>query len=139
EQAGKVRAMTASIAHRTVLFVYAMQLASGWSWPTQAAAAPELVVTNNLTLGREEHLSERLVIRASHLTVDGNGATLVGPGQMGDVKSLENAGIGVLVEGAVDVTIKNLNAHGFGTGLVLRNVEAAAVSDCDFSDNYHNP
>jgi parallel beta-helix repeat protein len=37
------------------------------------------------------------------------------------------------------VTLKNLRVRGFATGLLLRQVTAASISDCDFSDNYHNP
>jgi parallel beta-helix repeat protein len=106
-----------------------------------SAVAPEieqLIVTNDLRLTPGVH-STRLVIRASHVVVDGNGSTLTGPGVIGNPKSLEGAGIGVLVEGVSDVTLKNLNVQGFATGLVIRQARALSVTHCDFSDNYHNP
>lgn len=99
----------------------------------------EVVVTNDLVLPKGAELSLRLVVRASDVSIDGNGATLVGPGKAGDTNSLGSAGTGVLVEGATGVTLKNLRVRGFATGLVMRDVTAASVNDCDFSDNYHNP
>ena len=99
----------------------------------------EITVTNNLVLEKEARLSARLVVRVSHVTIDGNGATLIGPGQIGDPQSLEAAGLGILIEGADDVRLKNINVRGFATGLVIRQAQAISVSGCDFSDNYHNP
>ncbi len=99
----------------------------------------EIVVTNDLELAANQETSARLVVKVSGITIDGKGATLVGPGKVGEPESLEAAGVGVRVEGATGVTIKNLRARGFATGLVLRRVTAASISGCDFSDNYHNP
>jgi parallel beta-helix repeat protein len=110
--------------------------------PVATAAEPtvrEIVVTNDLTLPKGATLSARLLVRASQVTIDGNGATLVGPGRAGDPRSLEAAGAGVLLEGASGVTLKGLRARGFATGLVLRHARAVTVSGCDFSDNYHHP
>ncbi|MHB1306092.1 MAG: right-handed parallel beta-helix repeat-containing protein [Limisphaerales bacterium] len=99
----------------------------------------EMVVTNDLVLEKDADLHVRLIVRASHLTIDGNGATLVGPGTVGDTNSLAAAGEGVQIEGAVGVTLHNLKARGFAIGLAIRDSRAFAVRDCDFSDNYHNP
>ncbi|MBN2507892.1 MAG: right-handed parallel beta-helix repeat-containing protein [Verrucomicrobia bacterium] len=107
--------------------------------PAAQAAWREWVVTNDLVLEPGMELAARLVVRASHVTIDGRGATLVGPGRVGDAKSLETAGIGVRLEGVVDVTVKNLRARGFATGLAIRQARAVTVSGCDFSDNYHHP
>ena len=110
--------------------------AAGW---TADAAFGELVVTNDLVLEQGAQIPARIIVRASHVILDGNGATLVGPGRVGDVESLESAGVGVLIEGATGVTLKNLKVRGFATGLVIRQAQAVLVTDCDFSDNYHNP
>lgn len=99
----------------------------------------EITVTNDLVLALGAQLPARIVVRASHVTIDGNGATLTGPGRIGDVKSIETAGVGILIDGATGVTLKNLKARGFATGLVIRHAQAVTVSGCDFSDNYHNP
>jgi parallel beta-helix repeat protein len=104
-----------------------------------AAEPVELVVTNDLTFEAGGERSLRLIIRASHVTVNGRGATLVGPGRSGDPASLAAAGIGVRIEGACNVTVRGLKARGFATGLLARECEALRLSDCDFSDNYHNP
>jgi hypothetical protein len=80
---------------------------------TASAAVPEIIVTNNLMLEPGQH-SARLIVRASQVSIDGNGATLVGPGQIGDPKSLETAGVGVLIEGATGVTLNNIQVHAFG-------------------------
>jgi parallel beta-helix repeat protein len=107
--------------------------------PAAETALREIVVTHDMVLEQDALVAARLVVRASHVTLDGHGATLVGPGQTNNLKALESAGIGVLIEGATDVTVKNLKARGFATGLVVRQAQAVTVSDCDFSDNYHNP
>src|SRR5438552_3262872 len=86
--------------------------------------AVDIVVTNNFALEPGATLKSRLIVRASHLTIEGNGATLQGPGIAGDLKSLEDAGVGVLIEGCVNVTIRNLKAQGFATGLLARDSQA---------------
>lgn len=108
-------------------------------WTAAADGVRDLIVTNDLVLKKGAALSVRLIIRASQVTIDGNGATLVGTGVIGDPATLENAGIGVLVENVSNVTIKNLRVHGFALGLVMKQVSASSVEDCDFSDNYTNP
>lgn len=112
---------------------------AAWTSVSTAASVREIVVTNDFALERGAQMSARLIVRASYVTIEGNGATLLGPGQVGDPKSLEGAGVGILVEGATGVTLRNVRVRGFATGLLLRQAEAATVTDCDFSDNYHNP
>lgn len=102
-------------------------------------AVTEIIITNDFTLPTNAAVQARLIVKANHITLDGNGATLVGPGTVGDEKSLEKAGLGIVVDGCVNVTIKNLKARGFATGLVIRRSRAVSVSGCDFSDNYNNP
>src|SRR5437016_1291398 len=104
-----------------------------------SVSADDIVVTNDLILEKGAILKARLVVRASHVTIEGNGATLQGPGTVGETNTLEQAGVGVLLEGSVNVTIRNLNARGFATGLLARDGRALLIEGCDFSDNYHNP
>lgn len=99
----------------------------------------EMQVNGNLTLEKNATVHARLVIRASHITIDGNGAALAGPAKPGDPPALEKAGIGIVADGVTDVTIRNLKVKGFATGLVVRDGTAILVEHCDFSDNYHNP
>lgn len=98
-----------------------------------------ITVTNDLVLERGAELRARLVVKASHVTIEGNGATLIGPGTPGDTNGLARAGTGILLDGVSGVTLRNIKAKGFATGLVLRRVSAVNITDCDFSDNYHNP
>jgi parallel beta-helix repeat protein len=114
----------------------------GLSTPAVTAAGrgmDEIVVTRDRVLQKDARMSARIIVRASHVTVDGNGATLEGPGQVGDAASLESAGVGLQIEGATDVTVKNLSARGFAIGLLIREADAVTISECNFSDNYHNP
>jgi len=109
--------------------------------PSVAADEPPtiIVVTNHLMLKKGAVLKMRLVVRASNIAIDGEGATLQGPGREGDPKSLEEAGVCVLLEGCVNVTVRNLKARGFATGLAVREGRALLIEGCDFSGNYHNP
>jgi parallel beta-helix repeat protein len=123
---------------RVFFLAVGLSMIAGASLAT-GEAVPALEVTNDLVLSKDARLSLRLIVRASHVRIDGNGATMVGPGEIGNPQSLESAGIGVLVEGATDVALSNLRAAGFATGLVLHQATAAVITNCDFSDNYHNP
>jgi parallel beta-helix repeat protein len=102
------------------------------------AAVRDIIVTNDFRVpsGTNEL---RLIVKASHITIEGSGATLLGGGRGNDLKSLENAGIGVLLESVTNVKLQNLRVLGFANGLVMRDAKAISVSGCDFSDNYHNP
>jgi parallel beta-helix repeat protein len=122
--------------YMTFRLFFCWALAGTWAG---AIEVKELVVTNNLVLEKDARLALRLVVRGSHLTIDGNGAVLVGPGQVGDLKSLEAAGVGIAVEGGTDVTLTNLQVRGFATGLCARRATVLQVTRCNFSDNYDNP
>src|SRR3954447_13460884 len=99
----------------------------------------EIVITQDTTLDQNAVLNARLVIRASHVVIDGRGATLVGPARAGGLASYENAGIGVRAEGISEVTLRHLKVKGFATGLAVTDGRGWRVEGCDFSDNYHNP
>ncbi|RPI85090.1 MAG: PKD domain-containing protein, partial [Planctomycetaceae bacterium] len=77
-----------------------------------------------------------IVIKASNVTLDGKGAWLIGPGQ-GDPKSF--TGRAVFAEGVENVTIRNVNAKGWETGLVLQDSRKCVIENCDFSGNFHDP
>ena len=98
----------------------------------------DLIVTQDTTLTASDVLHRRVVVKADHVTLDGSGLTLSGPGK-GGLKELETAGNGITVEGCTNVTIKNLNARGFAIGLKMSHCRAVVVENCDFSDNYSNP
>ena len=77
-----------------------------------------------------------IVIKKSGVTLDGNGAWLVGAKE-GSPKGFQ--GNGVTLAGVEGVTVRNLKAKGFETGLVARNCRNIHVEGCDFSDNFHDP
>ncbi len=141
---GSIDARRRNCANRGVrilhLLAFSVLLLNLPSFISSAAdpATREIVVTNDLVLAPGTH-AMRLVVRANHITIDGNGATLFGPGEIGNPKSLETAGAGILIADAAGVTLKNIRVHGFATGLILRRGEALSITGCDFSDNYHNP
>ncbi len=102
-----------------------------------ALVAQERILTKSVTLKKNAILSSPLVIQANHITLDGNGAVIQGPGRPGDRKSY--IGTGVRAEGCSGVTIVNLKVRGFERGLAARDGTGWRIGNCDFSDNYHDP
>ncbi|MEW6071103.1 MAG: right-handed parallel beta-helix repeat-containing protein [Planctomycetota bacterium] len=97
----------------------------------------ERLVTADLILAPGEVLATPLVIAADGITIDGNGAVVRGPGKPGELATFQ--GIGIRLEGRRNVTIRNLAAHGFATGLAATDCEGLVIEGGDFSDNYHDP
>jgi parallel beta-helix repeat protein len=97
----------------------------------------EIQVTSDMTLEKDAQLDARLVILADYVTIDGNGATLVGPGISGKPDSFQ--GIGIIAEGCKGVTLRNLKVKGCAAGLVVKGGENWLIDGCDFSDNFHDP
>ena len=62
---------------------------------TRPPTVREIVITQDTKLDQDVLLKARIVIKASHVSIDGNGATLQGPGEVGNPKSLEGAGAGI--------------------------------------------
>jgi parallel beta-helix repeat protein len=103
----------------------------------EPAESKPVVLTRNTTLEKNAVLNHGLIIEADGITVDGNGATLAGPGKVGDLKSF--VGVGVLARGCSNVTIRSLKVRGFQSALVAQDGEGWLVEGCDFSDNFHDP
>ncbi len=76
----------------------------------------------------------RLVIGASNITIDGNGTTLLGD----DVAPNLRKGVAISANGQSDITIKNIRAQHFETGLHVIDGERWTIENCDFSDNFHD-
>jgi hypothetical protein len=85
------------------------------SFCLHANAGEPFVVTKDLVLEKGAVLDRPIVIRSSHVTIDGNGATIQGPGKAGDPKSF--AGAGITAEGCSGVTLRNVKVRGFQSGL----------------------
>jgi hypothetical protein len=116
-----------SIAHLALLFPFCVR----------ASAAEPLAVTKDLVLEKAVVIDRPIVVGASHITIDGNGATIQGPGKAGDPKSF--AGIGISADGCSGVTIRNIKVRGFQAGLKASDGDAWLVEGSDFSGNFHDP
>lgn len=79
---------------------------------------------------------ESLVIKASNITIDGRGAWIVGEKDR-PVNKLK--GVAILAEGVSNVTLKNVNAKGWETGLRIVGGSGWTIENCNFSDNFHDP
>jgi parallel beta-helix repeat protein len=99
------------------------------------APLPVLEVTSDLTLDPLRTYGA-IVVRKSGITIDGQGAWLTGPG---GAAPKDFRGTAIRAEGVSRVTLKNINAKGWETGLVVRDGEGWAVEHCNFSDNFHDP
>lgn len=55
------------------------------------------------------------------------------------VNNLGFCGVGLLLKGLKNVTIRGLTAKGFRIGVVLVDCENIIVENCVFSDNFHDP
>ncbi len=75
-------------------------------------------------------MPEPFVISADSITIDGNGATLVGDDQRGS---------GIIVDGARDVTIRDLRLLNFYHAIVVRDCERVTLSNCTVSATHELP
>lgn len=106
-------------------------------WPAHvwAEGAEALEITGDTALDPNRTYS-RLIIRASNVTVDGRGAVVLGAR---DSDPARFTGTGILAENVSNVTLRNVRAKGWETGLVVRNGRDWTIEGCDFSDNFHDP
>jgi parallel beta-helix repeat protein len=123
------------------------RLAAGWvalsmlvpflraAVPAAAAEVPVLEITKDTVLDPAKTYG-RIVIQASGITIDGRGAWLVGAKQ-GSPKDFKQ--VAVSAKGVSRVTLKNLNAKGWETGLEIEDGSGWLIENCNFSDNFHDP
>jgi nitrous oxidase accessory protein NosD len=78
----------------------------------------------------------RIVIKASNVTLDGQGAWVIGSTK-GKPRTYKQTGISA--EGVSGVTLKNVKVKGWETGLKVVNGSRWRIENCDFSDNFHDP
>ena len=102
---------------------------------TPAPTATPLVITQDTVLDPAKTYGP-LVIKASNITIDGRGAWVIGATQ-GNPKDFK--GNGVEADGVSGVTLKNLNAKGWDSGLKVQHGSKWLVEKCNFSDNFHYP
>ncbi len=99
------------------------------------AEEPAMEITQNTVLDPARTYGP-IVIKASNVTIDGRGASVVGA-KSGDPKGFK--GVGISAKGFSNVTLKNVKAKGWETGLRIEDGEGWTVENCDFSDNFHDP
>jgi parallel beta-helix repeat protein len=103
--------------------------------PRAAEPLPVLEITEDTVLDPQKVYGP-IVVKASGVTLDGRGAWLIGAtGKPAE----EFQGTAISAQGVSNVTIKNLNAKGWETGLHVRDAKEWKVEGCDFSDNFHDP
>lgn len=75
-----------------------------------------------------------IMVEGDNVVIDFNHAILRG-NKEADLPD-QFAGIGVLVQNSKNVTIKNLNAHGYKVAIKAINVDSLHLENCDLSYNY---
>jgi parallel beta-helix repeat protein len=95
-----------------------------------AADVPSIEIATDTTLDPAKTYGP-LRVTASGVTVDGKGASVVGP------RSFD--GVGITATGVSNVTLKNLTVRGFQTGLWVQDARGWTVDHCDFSGNFDDP
>ena len=108
----------------------------------EVATKPEsiatLEVTDDIELDPKIQYGA-IVIRRSGVRINGNGALLIGPGAREGRSAKTYQGAAILGEGVSDVTLRNVTARGWETGLIVRDAQGWLIEGCDFSDNFHDP
>ena len=102
---------------------------------------PGMVITENVAFEPGTYAfpaGEGITVAKDNLIIDGNGATLIGPGQV-ELGPESYAGIGLSGYHRFGVTVTNLKIQGFKIGLLIDDGEGWMVDGNDFSDNYHDP
>lgn len=118
-----------------------LAFAATWMWISNNAAAiiaselPIMEVATDLKLDPSKTYGA-IVIKSSNITIDGQGAWILGESQ---ASSKDFRGTAISSEGFSNVTIKNINAKSWETALHVRNAVGWRVENCDFSDNFHDP
>ncbi len=75
-----------------------------------------------------------LVVKKRGVTIDFNGAELVGCAEGAERDAF--SGIGVVCFGCDRVTIKNARIRGFKTAILVEKCDGVVIEDCDLSRNY---
>ena len=114
---------------------YLVMLWSGAVAILQATESSDLIITESTTLDANRTYT-RIVIKASDITLDGQGAWLIGETEG---KPSGYQGAAILADGVSGVTLKNIRAKGWETGLKVTDGSGWLVEGCDFSNNFHDP
>jgi nitrous oxidase accessory protein NosD len=107
-----------------------------------APVTPGMVITRSMTIrpgtyrlnASEDLTRPAITIRGNGVTVDFNGATLLGSPRDADPDTM--AGIGILVDGGSRVTIKNAIIRGYKVGILARRSPDLHLAHNDLSYNW---
>jgi len=123
---GRVRAFGVVVGIAASLVV--SNVASG-DEPPRREVSTDTVLDPTQTYGA-------LVITRSNVTIDGRGAWLIGSTESNPAAF---KGTAIEASGVSGVTLKNIRAKGWETGLKVTNGSGWTIEGCDFSDNFHDP
>lgn len=106
------------------------------------ALKPGMIITESVLIdpmdyriNASENLDEPvLLIRGDDITIDFQGATLIGSNDRQWPN--EFYGLAIKVLDGTNISIKNLNVHGYKVALMADNVDSLKLSNADFSYNY---
>lgn len=119
----------------TIASFYGAMLWLGSMVSVHASDPSELIITESTTLDPNQTYS-RITIKGSNITLDGKGAWLIGKTEG---KPSEYQGTAIVAHGVSGVTLKNIHAKGWETGLHVTDGSDWLVEGCDFSNNFHDP
>lgn len=108
--------------------VWLLSLLLGCSTPP--APGGDLVVTESTRLEAGRYRAVR--IDADNVTVDFKDAELVGSENDPDTFT----GMGIVVEGRMNVTIRNARVRGYKVGIYARDCHGLVIEDCDAGGNF---
>jgi parallel beta-helix repeat protein len=96
-----------------------------------------LLLTDNLTITKDStlergiyHLPNGIHIEGSSITLDGNGAVLVGDNFSGN---------GISSSGGEDITIKNITIEGYAHGITIKKSKGLRITGCKISGTQEVP
>jgi parallel beta-helix repeat protein len=118
---------------RLVVLLGLLGLTAAFAVKVEPGAVLEITADTTLDPARTYG---RIAIKASNITLDGRGASVIGSSK-GNPRTFTGAGISS--KGTSGVTVKNIKARGWETGLVVEDGEKWTVENCDFSGNFHDP
>lgn len=99
-----------------------------------------MVITESVIITKDTYVlpatgdSSVITITGSNVVVDFNGATLRGCDPATDPDQM--LGLGIRIKTGANVTIKNLNIHGYKVALMADSVQGLVLENCDGSRNY---
>ena len=82
----------------------------------------------------EDLKTPALTIRGNNITIDFNGATLAGGPETADPDSF--AGVGILIDGGSQITVKNAVIRGYKVGILARHSNGLHLTGNDLSYNW---